>query len=529
MAGGRLQRSSGAVRLDGVAPAGRALRAAPLGAGGASLSPAVPVAGAIVVVGLVALAVGLHLAAGFGFPRPWPDESHFLAPALQLGRHGTLAVPQLNAPRGIFWMPDGYSVLLAPLLALPLAPLDAARWVSLGGVVAFALGLAAAGRCAGLPWLVAALPPAAWLCFPRVVMAANIARMEGVVLGLAGAVLVLVGRRRWAAALAVSVLAVLVHPVGVALPAAVTGTALARRGRLTRPRRWEWVVVALVVAAAGVEVARFLAAADLAAAHLGFQVARKAGRGLDVVAQQWLGLAAGTVGLIAVSAAGRRGRPREEAAPPAALLLCTLLAVLFAGIDVVGREQWYEVLGRETAVVLGAVAALAASGRAAAFGPDRAVPAPRRRSTAAGVVLAGGAGLAVVPRGGGLTVTLTRPQFGMRLADGDRAEWRAFSADAVSALERLDRAPGAPALVVVDPLSGFGQELFDRRWRRLRVVQPTPATPLDADRRLSRADAWARRSRPGLAEQWGTRPDAAAVASAEGTYSLVVVEAPDAP
>src|SRR5260221_670990 len=70
----------------------------------------------------VAAAVVLHVLAGHRSPTPWPDKMDFLTPAGRLARHGTLRVPSLNAPHGVFWVPDLYYFLLAPVLRV--APLS---------------------------------------------------------------------------------------------------------------------------------------------------------------------------------------------------------------------------------------------------------------------------------------------------------------------------------------------------------------------------------------------------------------------
>src|SRR3712207_311298 len=90
-------------------------------------------------------AVVLHLLADLRYPVPWPDEAHFLAPARNLAAHLTLTAPELNAPSGIFWMPDGYAVLVAVAYALLPDTVEVARLLSLALTLTFAACMYAVG------------------------------------------------------------------------------------------------------------------------------------------------------------------------------------------------------------------------------------------------------------------------------------------------------------------------------------------------------------------------------------------------
>jgi hypothetical protein len=456
--------------------------------------------------GLVALAAMLHVLAGFVFPRPWPDESHFLAPALRLAFAGTLAVPELNAPEGIFWMPTGYYAVLAPLLRLGLDPLSTARAVSLAGVCVFATLLAGVVRRAGLPPVVAVLVAAAWLSTPRVVAAANLGRMESVVLALTAVALWLLASDRWPGALAVASVAPLIHPVGVvvALPVAAAWFM-----RADRPpwARWE---IALVVVAAAVwllELTYVLRHLDVARDHLGFQLRRKSSRGVEL--GWWAPLALTATALLG----GRLTRTWRRSSPPwVALWAGVAMAGGFIAAEVAGQEIWYGVLGRETAVVLVAVAVLAAL-----------TPATRRRWRLEVVPT-----LAVAAVATALVWTFG---FGWFRAGPDlqsRAEWRAYVDDTVAQLRALDAAAGAPATVLLDPLSGVGQEVFARPWERLEFVQPTPATPRSAVSAdyvvLTPGAPLVTRS---LRTTWGVQEPLVALRSERGRFRLEVYANPD--
>ena len=482
---------------------------------------------------LALVATWLHLRAGYAFPRPWPDEAHFLTPAITLARHGRLAVPELNAPQGIFWVPTGYYIAQAPLLALRADPLAAARLISLAGVVTFAAGAGVAALRAGVHRTVVFTAVLAWLWMPRVVAIANIARMEGLVLGLIGLGLLLVAHDRWPYAVGVSLLAPLVHPIGIVLPIAVLAAAIVRPGVAARCsdvfagmaaktsdqpagrglRTWsrsEQVAVCIAVLLTVAQIVYFVAHADAAAAHLDFQINRKAGRPITVRWWQAALVLCAAAGGLAATFRWRRGEP-----PLVAMWIALATVGGFAIVDVVGREMWYEPLGRETGVLLLGLVAVAAISRIDASEIVRY----------AGAVLAVAA--LVFTGGVALRNTLVGEWYGMNPDPGSRAEWHDFTAAATSALQQLDAQSGPEQVVVIDPLSGFTPEVLTRRWTRLRFVQPTPATPMDtlqADYVLSTPGVPF--TTQSLVEQWGAIPPVIDVGSATGSYRLHLTQNP---
>ena len=470
-----------------------------------------------VVVGggvLVLVAVALHLNAGYTYPRPWPDESHFVTPAITLVRQGRLAVPELNAPSGIFWVPTGYYLTQVPALLLRIDPLAAARWLSLAGVLLFAGGTVAAARRAGVHAAVALAAVLAWSWMPRVVALGNIGRMEGVVLGIAGACLWLAARDRLPLALALALLAPLVHPVDTIVAVAVVAAVVVRGGR----RRWTWVEKAALAAVAvlwAVEVAYFLRHAQVAGDHLRFQFTRKAGR--PIVWRWWQVV---QLTITAVAGVVATWRWRRGAAAMTGVWIALALAGGFVLVDVVGREMWYEALGRETVILLAGLAGLAALTR-------------NRRYEALGERLQGGlaVGLTLVLLiAGGIAVrgALTGGWYGMRPNAASNAEWRAFRQLAVAELQQFDGAVQEQAVVVIDPLSGFGQEVTGRSFAHLQFVQPTPATPLDtltADYVLATPGVpFVTKS---LVEQWGPVEPALEVTSGAGAFTLQLFANPE--
>ena len=452
---------------------------------------------------MVAAAV-LHLWAGYTLPRPWPDESHFIAPALALVDGDGLSVPELNAPQGIFWMPSGYYVAQAPLLAVGVDPLAAGRLLSLLGVVAFAVALALAAARAGVPTVVAFGAVLVWICLPRVVTIANIARMEGPVLALTGVAVWLISNDRWRLAVAVAWLAPLLHPIGLVVAIAVTAAGIVR----TPGRPWsrlERIALVVVGAMLAGQIVYFLAHADLARAHLGFQITRKAGRAITLQWWHWALLLAAAGGGLAATLRARRGDVELR-------VVWTLLALTggFVVIDVVGREMWYELIGRETAVLVLVLAALAALRHLS----DRVSVNGRVLVVALGVVAALGVGVAV-------RQTLTTTWYGMRGGLDSRSDWLTFVDTAMGELQAFDAQDGPAATVMIDPLSGLGQEIFSRDWRRLTFVQPTPATPLPSSAgNYVLATPGAPFVTAALVEPLAVNPPALEVRSRDGTFVM---------
>ncbi|MDQ3974100.1 MAG: hypothetical protein M3276_07170 [Actinomycetota bacterium] len=436
-----------------------------------ALPPAVPAtgrsngwAGAVLGTG-VALAVVLHLQADFRFPVPWIDEAHFLTPALNLARHLTLDAAQLNAPEGVYWMPDGYAAVLAAAFTLLPDTLAVGRWVSLALTLVFAGCLHAATASLGGSRLLAAAAIGTWLVSPRVVMMANLSRMEPLVLALAGVALLLAARRRWTAALAVAALSPLAHPMGLLVCAAFAAAVLLNRAHLRavglRPGTGERALLAVVALAWLAEAAHFLSHLELLGDDLRLQIERKQGRSLVPSIAEGATMGIGGAGAVsATRAASRLGPDRAAAAS-----LTLLLAAAFAVLTSVGNMMWYRVLGVETALLLIVVASAVAL---PAWGPRP------RRSAPGG--LRGMAAVAAVVVAAAATTVL--PVFGMRVTDGTRGEWARFADTASARLHEWDRGLDAPAVVAVVGNTAIGFPLAQERWRHLRFVTSTPVAPL---------------------------------------------------
>lgn len=464
------------------------------------VAPGRAVALGVLAAGVLA-AVVLHRLAAWGYPTPWPDESHFLAPAQSLLHAGTLAVPQLNAPDGIFWMTDGYAVFLAGLFALLPDGLATARAASLLAAVLFALAVYAVGVRLGGPRTPLAVAVALWLVAPRVVLMSDIARMEALLLAVAGGALLAAARGRWPLALAVAAAAPLVHPTGVLLLVALGLPLLVWRLPL-RPTRAEAVLLVAAATALVAEAWRFLANWDLARDHLAYQVQRKANRPVaQLDPPGWVVLALSGVG-------GAWSLLRRRLDDPRAPVRVALFGVAgaLAVVHLVGQEMWYEVLGVETAALLAGLGLWCGRG-----------PLTGRWLPSAAAV---GAVAATVA----LTVPLGYQHWGLRLDPGTGAEWAAFWDDARAQLHDLDASLDEPALVIVDYLSGFGPLLAGEEFTHLRFVQPTQVTGAPNVTGAytlytpTAPDAY----RWGIEQRLPPTPPVLSVDSAEGTFALRV-------
>lgn len=411
------------------------------------------------------LAVLLHLAAGFHYPVPWDDEAHFIIPAQNLAQHLDLRAPQLNAPSGIFWMPDGYAVALALVFAVLPDTATTGRLASLLLTVLFAGCLYTIVTRLGGARLLTACALAVWLVAPLVVLMANIARMEALVLGLVGGALLAAAAGRWAGALAIVSLTPLVHPMGFFLVGAFVLAGVLARADLRPSGRLETVLIALAVLACAAEAAWLAAHQDLVRQHLDYQFARKLSRGLAPARPE---IAAGLLALAGMvgGVAARRRLGQRQAEMIA--LICAV-AGAFVAIQVTGNEMWYRVLSRETVMLFAALAlALAQPWRLVATWPYLPTMA-----------LACALVLVVVPVAAMARVTVKGSAYGMAFAAGTTERDRAFLATVERELMVFDALQPFPKVVALDWASGLAPYLRQHRWSNLRFVDPTPVTPLD--------------------------------------------------
>jgi hypothetical protein len=238
----------------------------------------------------------------FTFPLPNEDDNSFFLPAWNLAVHGTLRAPVVNAPDGIFWMPDGLYVWLALFLRIFEPTIEVARTVcQLTTATAAVLLVIAYSRLCGSRGF--ALLCGALLVSPGVIFTANIVRMESLILLIFATAHLLHSCERRIAAVAMFFLAVVVHPAlllgatlyavgifwadvalpwysrsgvgdGPMAPAASSGQGLKPKGA----RIQTILIVASAAVAIALESAYVFNHLQLFHQHMAFQIARKAAR-----------------------------------------------------------------------------------------------------------------------------------------------------------------------------------------------------------------------------------------------------------
>jgi hypothetical protein len=215
------------------------------------------------------------------FPLPNEDDASFFFPAWNLAVHGTLRVPLLNAPDGIFWVPHGFYLWLALFLRAFAPTLEVARTVcQLTTAAAAVLLVVAYARICGSRGY--ALLCGLLLVSPGVIFAADMVRMESLMLLLLATGLLLHSYERRLAAAAVFCLAVVVHPallLAAVLYAVGIFWAEVAVPRVTLKGQILTMVIVTAVAAAialqGVYVLHHLPTFHQ---HMAYQIARKANR-----------------------------------------------------------------------------------------------------------------------------------------------------------------------------------------------------------------------------------------------------------
>jgi hypothetical protein len=215
------------------------------------------------------------------FPLPNEDDASFFFPAWNLAVHGTLRVPLLNAPDGIFWVPHGFYLWLALFLRAFAPTLEVARTVcQLTTAAAAVLLVVAYARICGSRAY--ALLCGLLLVSPGVIFAADMVRMESLMLLLLATGLLLHSYERRLAAAAVFCLAVVVHPallLAAVLYAVGIFWAEVAVPRVTLKGQILTMVIVTAVAAAivlqGIYVLHHLPTFHQ---HMAYQIARKANR-----------------------------------------------------------------------------------------------------------------------------------------------------------------------------------------------------------------------------------------------------------
>ncbi len=291
----------------------------------------------LVMLVFISITAWVHLAAGFTFPVPWPDEAVFVQQAISFQQHNSLYSPNLSDTREILWMPPGYMVLLGMLFKICGSSLFVARLISLALTGAsFVL----------LVWLLREHPARFHFVFLTgllflnrfFVVTANVARMEPLlILGIVVA-MTFFHERKPRTALAVLLALPLVHPNGLYF--LCTGVVfiliqnLYLKEEVRRDRSDTWFLALVLVLIAGYVLYAALHWSDFLR-DMGYQFVRKSKRNLIAPFETYGSLAFLCANLIAVILA----LARKEAK----LLLLSLFAGSFWFVNKIGQEMWYQV------------------------------------------------------------------------------------------------------------------------------------------------------------------------------------------
>ncbi len=291
----------------------------------------------LLLVVFISISVWVHLAAGFTFPVPWPDEAVFVQQAISFQQHNSLYSPNLSDARPILWMPPGYMVFLGTMFKICGSSLFTARFISLLLTIAIFVLLA---------WMLHEHPARFQFLFLSgfvflnrfFVIASNTARMEPLlILGIVGA-LALFHERKSGAALMVLLGLPLIHPNGLYFLCAgfvfilVQKLSLKEEVRFDKSARWLFALVLVLIAGyllyAGLHWSDFLR-------DMGYQFARKSKRNLIVPFATYGSLIFLLVNLIAVFI----GLVRKEWTP----VLFAVFSLSFRFVNAIGQEMWYQV------------------------------------------------------------------------------------------------------------------------------------------------------------------------------------------
>ena len=281
------------------------------------------------------------------FPYPWNDEARFFLPAWWLSVHGSLSPAVLNAPQGIFWVPDGFYIWLAVLFSIFGRTVEVAR---VACEIAVALGVAlfaiAFRRMTGSLWIAAAVTTV--LLTPPTIFAANMIRMEApLFLIFAIAILFHIAGSELACA-SLLLLSLFFHPAFIIalifylLAVWVTRDARAQRVRGSASRILAWLLFAMAVIAGGLELFRFVQHFPLVRQHIALQATRKAGHSTAALLLRPQGILLGIEFIVAIwiAAARRSGSLRVQRAVLAPVAAAALGVQIYA---IFGGEVMYDV------------------------------------------------------------------------------------------------------------------------------------------------------------------------------------------
>ncbi|MCX6133092.1 MAG: hypothetical protein NTU47_04675 [Ignavibacteriales bacterium] len=289
------------------------------------------------ILAFVAVATWIHMAAGFTFPVPWPDEAVFVQQAISFQQHNSLLSPYLSESRHILWMPPGYMIVLGVLFKIAGSGLFTARLIS------FILTVGIFGVLVTMfrnhPARFHFLFLASFFFLDRFfVIMGNTARMEPLLMLGVVTALALFRARKPNAALSVLLVLPLIHPNGMYFLCAGIGFILVQnlllKEKVEGTRTDRMLLAAALLLVAGYILFALFHWSDFLR-DMSFQFVRKSRRNLAAPL-----LTTGNLVFLSLSCAGLMAALiRKEAK----LVVLGLFAIASWCVNKIGQEMWYQV------------------------------------------------------------------------------------------------------------------------------------------------------------------------------------------
>lgn len=214
------------------------------------------------------------------FPSPWNDEARFYLPSWNFAQSGSLSPEILNAPHGIYWVPDGFYIWIGTFLAIFGRSIFVAQVVCEVSVSISVIIFARAFlQLTGSPLMAAAF--GLILISPPIIFAANMVRMESLLCLLFATAVWLHINRAYLAAGSLLLLSILIHPALALAFAGYVGAMITTNSPRTEILREPWQTIAeqilfvLVLFALVAEITRIIFHFHLFTQHMHYQTLRK--------------------------------------------------------------------------------------------------------------------------------------------------------------------------------------------------------------------------------------------------------------
>ena len=213
------------------------------------------------------------------FPFPWNDEVRFYLPALWWAEYFSFYPEYLNAPNGIYWVPDGFTVIIGSFLKIFAKKIEIARLVCefsvVIGFIIYAVSFKKLTQSSYLGGISALL-----LLSPPVIFAANMVRMEAIIFLIIAMALYCHSHDRWISAASLLIGGILIHPAisfSAAAYCIVMSFILINNKIIPKIRFLDGLLVLFVVLAFSLEFIHIASNFNEYKLHMAYQFARKLG------------------------------------------------------------------------------------------------------------------------------------------------------------------------------------------------------------------------------------------------------------